>query len=79
MVVRANLHGGFLAGTVIVQTAAIGHAMSGPMESQRRRELGKFAAVFVLACLAPLCNPYGIGLYPARWPPARLQRRHGPD
>ncbi len=63
MVIWANVHGGFLAGPVIVVTAAIGHAVSGPMEPQRRRELGKFAAVFVLACLAPMLNPYGIGLY----------------
>jgi hypothetical protein len=63
MVIWANVHGGFLAGPVVVLSAAIGHAISGPMDPQRRRELGKFAAVFVLACLAPLVNPYGIELY----------------
>jgi hypothetical protein len=63
MIVWANVHGGFLAGPVIVLSAAIGHALAGPVGGQRRRELGKFGAVFVLACAAPLVNPYGIGLY----------------
>jgi hypothetical protein len=63
MVVWANLHGGFLAGPLIVLTAGIGHALSGSLDEERRRDLGKFAAVFVLTCLAPIVNPYGIGLY----------------
>jgi hypothetical protein len=63
MVLWANVHGGFLAGPVIVLAAMIGHALSGPLDRDRRRELGKFAAVFVLACAAPLVNPYGFGLY----------------
>jgi hypothetical protein len=63
MVVWANLHGGFLAGPVIVLTAAIGHAVSGPLDESRRRNLVRFALVFLLACAAPLVNPYGLGLY----------------
>jgi hypothetical protein len=63
MLLWANVHGGFLAGPVIVLGAAVGHALSGPLDPARRRELGKFASVFVLACAAPLVNPYGLGLY----------------
>lgn len=63
MVAWANIHGGFLAGPLIVLTAGIGHAMSGPLDAARRRNVARFAAVFVLACLAPLANPYGFGLY----------------
>jgi hypothetical protein len=63
MVFWANVHGGFLAGPVIVLSAAIGHALAGPIDVERRRTLLKFAAVFLLACAAPLVNPYGIGLY----------------
>jgi hypothetical protein len=63
MVVWANVHGGFLAGPLIVLTATIGHALSGPCDSERRKNLARFAGVFVLACAAPLLNPYGPGLY----------------
>jgi hypothetical protein len=63
MIVWANVHGGFLAGPVIVLAAALGHAVSGPLDPARRRELVKFAVVFVLACAAPLVNPYRFGLY----------------
>ena len=37
MVAWANLHGGFLAGPVIVATAAVGHAVSGPWDQARLR------------------------------------------
>src|SRR5512135_2365119 len=63
MVAWANVHGGFLAGPVIVLTAALGHAASGPWDRARRVNVARFTAVFVLACLAPLINPYGPGLY----------------
>jgi hypothetical protein len=63
MVVWANVHGGFLAGPLIVLTAAVGHAVSGLLDPARRRNLTRFAVVFVLACAAPLVNPYGPGLY----------------
>ena len=60
----ANLHGGFVALPVIVATAALGHAVSGPWDAARRRNLVKFG----LACAgcrlaAALTNPYGFGLY----------------
>lgn len=63
MVPWANLHGGFLAGPVIVFTAAIGHAVSGPWDGSRLRNLGKFTGGFGLCVLAPLINPYGFDLY----------------
>lgn len=63
MVPWANLHGGFLAGPVIVLTAALGHAISGDWDESRKRDVLKFGAVFVLCVLTPLINPYGIGLY----------------
>jgi hypothetical protein len=63
MVAWANLHGGFLAGPLIVLTAGFGHAISGAWDERRQRELVPFAAAFVASCLAPLVNPYGFGLY----------------
>lgn len=63
MIAWANLHGGFLAGPVIVLTAAAGHAVSGAWDAARKRNLGRFAIVFGLCLLAPLVNPYGFGLY----------------
>lgn len=63
MVLWANLHGGFLAGPVIVLTALAGHAISGPWDAERKRNVARFAAVFGLCVLAPLVNPYGTGLY----------------
>ncbi|CAN5678220.1 hypothetical protein BH23PLA1_BH23PLA1_45220 [soil metagenome] len=63
MVAWANLHGGFLAGPLILGTAALGHAVSGPWNVDRRRRLAGFGAILALAVLAPLVNPYGIHLY----------------
>lgn len=63
MVLWANLHGGFLAGPIIVVTAGCGDLVSGPWDGARKRNAAKFAAAFVLCTLAPLLNPYGIGLY----------------
>jgi hypothetical protein len=63
MVPWANIHGGFLAGPLIVLTAGLGHAVSGPLDADRRTAVARFAVVFALCCLAPLVNPYGIGLY----------------
>ena len=59
----ANLHGGFLAGPIVVASAIGGEAISGVWDPSRRRRLATFAAVFGLALLAPLVNPYGFGLY----------------
>ncbi len=63
MVLWANLHGGFPSGLVIVATAAFGHALSGPWDHARKLNLGKFALVLGFCGLAPVVNPYGIGLY----------------
>ncbi|HWE40814.1 MAG TPA: hypothetical protein VG406_30010 [Isosphaeraceae bacterium] len=63
MIAWANVHGGFLAGPVIVATATIGEAVSGRWDADRRRKLKLFAASLAACCVAPLVNPYGIGLY----------------
>jgi len=62
-VLWANVHGGFLAGPVIVFTSALGHAVSGRWDAARRREVGVFVAAGVLCLAATLVNPYGFGLY----------------
>src|SRR5207244_3207405 len=63
MIAWGNLHGGFLAGPLIVATAGFGHAISGPWDGARRQRLLGFAAVFALSLAAPVVNPYGLGLY----------------
>jgi hypothetical protein len=59
----ANLHGGFIALPLIVATAAVGHAVSGPWDGERKRQVVRFAMAFLACCLAGLINPYGIALY----------------
>ncbi len=59
----ANLHGGFVALPMIVATAALGHAVSGPWDTERQRNVIKFGMTFLACCLAALANPYGFGLY----------------
>ena len=59
----ANLHGGFLAGPIVVFTAAVGHAISGRCDRARRLEIARFIAAGVLCLAAALVNPYGFGLY----------------
>jgi hypothetical protein len=59
----ANLHGGFLALPVVVATAALGHAASGPWDEGRRRNTIKFAVAFVASLFTALVNPYGLDLY----------------
>ena len=61
--ILANLHGGFLALPVIVATAAFGHAISGPWDEGRRRNVMRFALALVASCLAAIVNPYGFDLY----------------
>ena len=61
--VWANCHGGFLAGPIVVATALVGHALSGPMDAARKRRVGEFAAVLVLSGLATLLTPYGPALH----------------
>lgn len=61
--VLANLHGGFLALPGIVATAAVAHAVAGPWDDARRREVIRFGLAFMACCLAALINPYGWNLY----------------
>ncbi len=61
--ILANLHGGFVALPVIVATAALGHALSGPWDPARQRNVIKFGLTSLACCLAALANPYGFGLY----------------
>jgi hypothetical protein len=58
----ANLHGGFLAGPLIVLTAVAGHVATRPWDAAWRCRLQKLCLVFALSCYAPLLNPYGVGL-----------------
>jgi hypothetical protein len=60
--ILANLHGGFVALPLIVATAALGHALCGPWDAARRRDLGKILVAFVASAAAGLANPYGVGL-----------------
>jgi hypothetical protein len=62
-VILANLHGGFVALPGIVGTAAVGHAISGPWDEARRRNVVKFVLAFLACCIAGLINPYGWNLY----------------
>jgi hypothetical protein len=63
MIAWANVHGGFLAGPVIVATATLGEAVSGRWDADRRRKLRLFVASLAVSGVAPLVNPYGLGLY----------------
>jgi len=63
MVIWANVHGGFLAGPLIVLTAAVGHAISGTWDAARRRNVAAFVAAGLLCLAAGLINPYGVDLY----------------
>ncbi len=58
-----NLHGGFLAGPLIVASAGMGEAISGAWDEGRRRKLATFGLVLVSSLAAALVNPYGVGLY----------------
>ena len=61
--ILANLHGGFIALPAIVATAAVGHAISGPWDQARQRNVIKFFLAFLASCLTALFNPYGWDLY----------------
>ena len=63
MPVWANMHGGFLAGPLIVFTAGFGHAVSGDWDKARKRDVLVFCGAGLACLLAALLNPYGIGLY----------------
>ncbi len=63
MIVWANMHGGFLAGPLIVLTSALGHAVSGRWDDARRRNVAAFVKSGALSLLTALVNPYGFELY----------------
>jgi hypothetical protein len=73
MVVWVNLHGGFLAGLIIMGCYAAGEAASALVEPDksiaRRRTVsaGYFAAALVACAAATLANPYGIRLHTHIW------------
>ena len=70
----ANLHGGFLAGPIIVLGSAIGFAISPIDREERRRGLGTYARTLALCTFAPLANPSGFGLYRHVWSVLRGSR-----
>ncbi len=59
----ANLHGGFLAGPLVVFTAAVGHLLAGPIDRARLWTSSIFLVAGACALAAALVNPYGFGLY----------------
>jgi hypothetical protein len=61
--ILANLHGGFVALPLVVATAGVGHAISGPWDRARRQDLAKFASILIACLVAALINPYGFGLF----------------
>ena len=61
--ILANLHGGFVALPVIVATAGLGEALSGPWDDARRRNTSRFLVALAASVLAGLLNPYGWDLY----------------
>jgi len=63
MIAWANLHGGFIAGPVIVATGLAAECLAGPWDRARRRRLKIAGGVLAASMLTPLVNPYGIGLY----------------
>jgi hypothetical protein len=74
MVAWANLHGSFPLGVALVGVALAGRAVAVAQETSRPRALGTrlvadgplrwLALALVLCTLAPLVNPYGLGLVP---------------
>ncbi len=58
-----NVHGGFLAGLIVIGCSLMGQVLSGPRDDQWRRRLAGFAAVLAVAVAATLANPYGWHLH----------------
>ncbi len=61
--VWSTLHGGFIAGPLIIFTSAFGEAIAGPWDRARARGVGRFAAVGVMGLIAPMFGPYGTDIY----------------
>src|SRR5262249_44510574 len=74
----ANLHGGFLVGLGIVGLFAAltcARALAGGDDAPGPREIGPVLAAVALSTLAPIVNPYGVGLY--RYLAGTLHLHHG--
>ena len=73
MVLWTNLHGGFLAGLVLIACYAAGALLQALFEpsaterAQALRRAGRFGLVGGLCALATLLNPYGFRLHPHLW------------
>lgn len=63
MIVWANCHGGFLAGPVILASAIVGEAISGPWDDARRGRVRDFGLALGLTGLATFGTPYGFDLH----------------
>jgi hypothetical protein len=70
MIAWANLHGGFVAGLVILATSIAGELVSRKDDEHpraKRTRVATLSAVLIGSGLAPLLNPYGVGLYRHVW------------
>jgi hypothetical protein len=61
----ANLHGGFVAGPIVLATATAIEALRGgaACNAARRRRVATLALITAASLLAALVNPYGVGLF----------------
>ncbi len=63
VVLWCNVHGGFLAGLIVVGCSLVGEAITAARAAASRRRVLGCASVLVFACLATLVNPYGWKLH----------------
>ena len=63
----ANLHGGFVLGSFVTATSAVGAVVDAPRDRAAWRRAAGFVGVGLLCGLAGLLNPYGAGLYAHVW------------
>ncbi|MFO0908438.1 MAG: hypothetical protein U0794_08765 [Isosphaeraceae bacterium] len=59
----ANVHGGFLAGPIILVSALMGEAVTGPSIRERKGRLLALTVAIIVSLLAALATPYGLALY----------------